>query len=112
MSVLHDLFCKRCNTLEEDVWCEPPKRPRCPACGRPRTIAITKAFATDVYGVGRRYDNLGIDEARSTRDLERQMHRRGYTPCGDKYHGARSSVRGPKPPLAHDGRARRLGSLP
>ena len=91
---IHDLRCRSCEVVRENVWVRGTDYPACPSCGGEMTW-IPFVFATDCYGSTKTSDILYEDIGRpatysSRRELERKMKAINFDPCGDKVGGARN----------------------
>lgn len=91
---MHDLRCKVCDVVRENVFVRGTSYPPCPSCGG-ETTWVPFVFATDCYGSTKTSQILYEDVGRpatysSRRELESKMKRIGFDPCGDKVGGARN----------------------
>jgi hypothetical protein len=87
VAVVHDLRCRTCNRVTENVTVDPNDFPRC-TCGGEQTWIPSKAPRTDVYGRDIWSWALG-DTVRSGRERDARMRAKGFEPSGDKVNGAR-----------------------
>ena len=91
MAVLHDVWCRRCGGVEEQM-VDTKNVPRC-HCGGKRQVVYLQAPYTDVYG-SEQWDAKNEIAFTSERDRERKMKELGpgfeRSPSADKHHGARN----------------------
>ena len=88
--ILHDLRCNRCEAIEEDVRCSPPDYPAC-VCGSTDRAWVPRKVTSDIFSTPK-WNHATGQWHTSTRDVESAMAKLGYTPAGDKVHGARDET--------------------
>ena len=87
---LHDIRCVGCGTIRENVVIENHVYPHCQRCGDQMTWIPSKV-TTDLFPTPQYSDATGKMHS-SQREKERCMRDLGYTPKGDKEHGARPDL--------------------
>ena len=88
--ILHDLRCKACGAVEEDVRCSPPSYPEC-VCGSTDRTWIPRKVTSDIFSTPK-FNHATGQWHTSTRDVESTMAKMGYSAAGDKVHGARDET--------------------
>lgn len=83
-----DLFCRRCDREEYDVYLEGLDYPRCP-CGNRMETLFRCSPAMDIYGGPQYHPALDITFA-SKSEMRAYLKSKGLMECGDPVHGARN----------------------